>query len=293
MLTPTASTTSATNAIALDNTGVQDLAGNAGTGTTNSNNYAIDTQAPVVTSAGNVRAVITRPSPVLEPIAEVPMLIVDTPLIVLTTVAERETDSLPDFFAPKTIDGILAEPRRFDQLDQAPSDATNAFVIPAEAPYLGRGDVAVDKALLAMPDLGIKIIRNDQPFSIALPHDAFDVSDPAARVTVDAHLSNGRPLPSWLRFDPVTGIFSGQAPAGSSLDLIIEIVVRDSKGNRASTFLHLEFRAPRVAVGRTSLDAQFAAASSRATSSHAEFLRHPGITALEREVLKQLAEPVA
>ncbi len=51
-LTPTASTTAASNAITLDNTGIQDLAGNAGTGTTNSNNYAIDTQAPVVTSVG-------------------------------------------------------------------------------------------------------------------------------------------------------------------------------------------------------------------------------------------------
>jgi len=42
-LTPSASTTSATNLITLDNTGVTDAGGNAGTGTTDSNNYAIDT----------------------------------------------------------------------------------------------------------------------------------------------------------------------------------------------------------------------------------------------------------
>ena len=45
-LTPTANTTDSTNLITLDNTGVADTAGNAGTGTTDSNNYAIDTARP-------------------------------------------------------------------------------------------------------------------------------------------------------------------------------------------------------------------------------------------------------
>ena len=44
--TPTASITDATNLITLDNTGVSDLAGNAGSGTTDSNNYAVDTVRP-------------------------------------------------------------------------------------------------------------------------------------------------------------------------------------------------------------------------------------------------------
>ncbi|AVX86929.1 glycosyl hydrolase [Pseudomonas koreensis] len=48
-LTPTNSITDTTNLITLDNTGVVDLAGNAGTGTTNSNNYAIDTARPTAT----------------------------------------------------------------------------------------------------------------------------------------------------------------------------------------------------------------------------------------------------
>ena len=48
-LTPTASITDTTNLITLDNTGVSDLAGNAGSGTTDSNNYAIDSQRPTAT----------------------------------------------------------------------------------------------------------------------------------------------------------------------------------------------------------------------------------------------------
>ncbi|MCH7417544.1 Ig-like domain-containing protein, partial [Pseudomonas mosselii] len=47
--TPTSAITDATNVITLDNTGVTDLAGNAGSGTTNSNNYAIDTVRPSAT----------------------------------------------------------------------------------------------------------------------------------------------------------------------------------------------------------------------------------------------------
>ncbi|WNW14299.1 Ig-like domain-containing protein [Pseudomonas sp. DTU_2021_1001937_2_SI_NGA_ILE_001] len=47
--TPTSGITNASNLITLDNTGVADLAGNAGTGITTSNNYAIDSQRPTAT----------------------------------------------------------------------------------------------------------------------------------------------------------------------------------------------------------------------------------------------------
>nr|WP_268870288.1 Ig-like domain-containing protein [Pseudomonas sp. P818] len=49
-LTPDANVTDATNLITLDNTGYTDAAGNTGTGSTDSNNYAIDSKAPAVIS---------------------------------------------------------------------------------------------------------------------------------------------------------------------------------------------------------------------------------------------------
>ncbi len=49
-LTPNANVADTSNLITLANTGVQDAAGNTGLGTTDSNNYAIDSQAPVVSS---------------------------------------------------------------------------------------------------------------------------------------------------------------------------------------------------------------------------------------------------
>ena len=51
--TPDANTSDATNLITLDNSGVTDAAGNAGSGTTASNNYAIDTQRPTATIVVN------------------------------------------------------------------------------------------------------------------------------------------------------------------------------------------------------------------------------------------------
>ncbi len=50
-LTPSTNVTDTSNLITLDNTGVQDAAGNAGTGSTDSNNYAIDSQRPTATIA--------------------------------------------------------------------------------------------------------------------------------------------------------------------------------------------------------------------------------------------------
>ncbi|WP_229500151.1 Ig-like domain-containing protein, partial [Pseudoduganella ginsengisoli] len=49
--TPTASIEDATNVITLDNTGVADSAGNAGSGTTSSSNYTIDTLRPTAVIA--------------------------------------------------------------------------------------------------------------------------------------------------------------------------------------------------------------------------------------------------
>jgi hypothetical protein len=55
-LTPTPGVTDPSNLVTLDNTGVVDAAGNAGTGTTPSNNYAIDTAAPTVAGSITVPA---------------------------------------------------------------------------------------------------------------------------------------------------------------------------------------------------------------------------------------------
>jgi uncharacterized protein YjdB len=50
-LTPSSGTTASSNVLTLDNTGVTDVNGNAGTGTSTSGNYAVDTQRPTLASS--------------------------------------------------------------------------------------------------------------------------------------------------------------------------------------------------------------------------------------------------
>ncbi len=262
--------------------GIADIAGNA---------LAANIAASPLSLSTLTRAV-TSPSPfVPELIIEGPAFSMPvTPLIVLPAVSDHEFDVFPDFFAPRTIDSILAGPISTELPNDLPDDSGNAVVIPPDVPYLGRDNAPDAPPLLASPDLGMQVIRNDQAFSIVLPRNTFEATEGAGRVTIEARLTNGRPLPNWIRFDPVTGTFSGQAPAGTSGEVDIQIIVRDGKGDRVSTVLHIEFRAARAALGRSSLDAQFAAASAR-SSQHAELLRTPRASGLERHFLaEQLTE---
>ena len=63
-LTPSASTTAASNVLTLDLTGIADTAGNAGAGTVDSGNYAVDTVAPTVSSIARVGTAVSNASSV-------------------------------------------------------------------------------------------------------------------------------------------------------------------------------------------------------------------------------------
>ncbi len=69
IFTPTASVENTSNVITLDNTGYTDLAGNAGTGSTDSNNYTVDTAQALVIENGDPEFRANPPSqpPALPP----------------------------------------------------------------------------------------------------------------------------------------------------------------------------------------------------------------------------------
>ena len=99
----------------------------------------------------------------------------------------------------------------------------------------------------SVPEIGNFSTQPGQAVSISLPSATFTHSERNAQVSVEVRLANGRPLPAWLKFDPVTGTLSGQPPPGLNQKLSIEIVARDSKGNRANSHLNIEVKsaAPR------------------------------------------------
>ncbi|MBB2483636.1 DUF4347 domain-containing protein [Mitsuaria sp. WAJ17] len=116
----------------------------------------------------------------------------------------------------------------------APADARHGFV------ELG---AANGQGLQSLPDIGDFSVRAGQPISIMLPASTFSHSDSREQVTVEIRLADGRPLPSWLKFDPVKGTLSGQAPAGLNQRLSIEMIARDSKGHRVSSHMDIDVRA--------------------------------------------------
>ena len=78
----------------------------------------------------------------------------------------------------------------------------------------------------------------DLSFSFSVPVDAFAHTDPNASVLLEARLSSGESLPSWMSFNAVTGLFSGKAPSFGMGYLDIEITARDEDGRIA----RLQFR---------------------------------------------------
>ena len=184
------------------------------------------------------------PVPGLAPLAPVP----SAPLITLTAL-----DSAPGVDAPTlnpagngngtgfSADAVGRNPFNADPL----SAGSLSYALQAPEGRMNLVDVggAGSIGLQAMPEIGSFSARAGEAISIALPASLFRASDREATVTVEVRLANGRPLPPWLKFDPVTGTLAGKPPQGMNQQLQIEVTARDSKGNRASSHLDLNVKA--------------------------------------------------
>jgi len=95
--------------------------------------------------------------------------------------------------------------------------------------------------------------------SFSLPYDAFAHTDPNERILLSAKLSDGRDLPSWLRFDAQSGKFEYDTPAGFHGDLVIKVTARDSQGREASVLFRFSV-GDKHAGGRSAFSDQLRAA---------------------------------
>jgi len=80
-----------------------------------------------------------------------------------------------------------------------------------------------------------------ESFSYTLPQGIFAHTDSSASVSLEAHLSDGSALPSWLNFDADTGVFSG-IPTVEYEDQVMAITVtaKDSSGATAEVTFRLK-----------------------------------------------------
>ncbi|OBV41597.1 Ig-like domain-containing protein, partial [Janthinobacterium psychrotolerans] len=82
-------------------------------------------------------------------------------------------------------------------------------------------------------------IEAQQGLAYAIPRDTF-VSASGVAPTLTATLADGSPLPAWVRFDAVTGTFSGVPPRGETVSLDIVVTARDGAGNTAKAEFSLK-----------------------------------------------------
>ncbi|UXH76681.1 DUF4347 domain-containing protein [Roseateles amylovorans] len=149
-----------------------------------------------------------------------------TDLPTLTPVQRANTGSATDL-PVMGLQPLLGEPLTGISLALA-----NDAPPPVQRPYIELGNSS-SRGLQATPSLGGYAAEAGRPLNISLPFSMFTHSDKDAQVTVDVRLANGRPLPAWLRFDPVTGTLVGNPPAGLNQRIVIDVIAMDAKGNRA------------------------------------------------------------
>ena len=111
---------------------------------------------------------------------------------------------------------------------------------PANSPTIERFTDNQDGNRLDSTPNGKIEVQSGAPLYIPLPIAAPSL-DSSRQLTVELRTPDGKPLVSWLHYDPVTGSLVGEAPKGFVGKIKIEILVQDNKGNRTSSQIELEF----------------------------------------------------
>lgn len=86
-----------------------------------------------------------------------------------------------------------------------------------------------DAPVLARALADVQLAKG-RAFSWQIPAGSFRDIDRADTLSYTATLANGKPLPSWLKFDAATQTFSGTAPSGSTAALDVKVVASDGHG---------------------------------------------------------------
>jgi len=97
-----------------------------------------------------------------------------------------------------------------------------------------RSDIAVWRGV---PD---QVVNADGVTHVSIPWDSFSHTHSDARVTLDATLADGSPLPPWMNLDTRSGVFEFVPPPGLAVELAIRLIVRDAEGREAATLFRIQ-----------------------------------------------------
>ena len=74
---------------------------------------------------------------------------------------------------------------------------------------------------------------------VSLPFDAFIHSNKDAVIKLQAKQGDDSPLPNWVQFDPVSGVFEVVAPKGFKGKVDVKVVARDDEGREVTALFQL------------------------------------------------------
>lgn len=170
----------------------------------------------------DLEVVTGAPPPVAAPVAETPVAGMVTPVVL------PESPILPESPFPPFAVPSLAPAGRAAASETAGSER------PAPA-----ADIA---ALVVNRPLAPLTIAAGRGSEFRVPGDTFAAADPRATIQLTATAADGRALPEWIEFDPLTGTFRLRPPPGVRGEIALRLVARDGRGHEAVTLLKLIVR---------------------------------------------------
>jgi Ca2+-binding RTX toxin-like protein len=243
-LTPTSSVTDTSNIITLNNTGVADLAGNSGSGSTDSNNYSVDTVNDPPSLTGDRTATMvkgttyqitsadlsfTDPDDVAANVTFTVSSLVNGSVLVNGTAALSFTGAqLAAGNVSFRHTGTGVSPASFN----VTADDGNEDV---SAPVAQTFSITVTSAPAVTNPLANQVATEDTVFSFVVPANAFTDED-GNTLTYTATLANGSALPSWLNFNASTRTFSG-TPLNDNVGAVaVKVTASDGSSTASDEF---------------------------------------------------------
>ncbi|MFZ5615307.1 MAG: putative Ig domain-containing protein, partial [Pseudomonadota bacterium] len=123
------------------------------------------------------------------------------------------------------VQGLAEDQKVIDRFAYTASDGTAATTGELAVTVSGDNDAPVLARCLADVQLA-----KGKAFSWQIPAGSFKDIDHTDTLTYTARLANGKPLPSWLKFDAATQTFSGTAPAGNAATIDVKVLASDGHG---------------------------------------------------------------
>ncbi|PKU25885.1 Ig-like domain-containing protein [Telmatospirillum siberiense] len=208
--------------------------------TTTSTAQAVQTSAPLVTIAqdtfsAGLETVVTTSSLGARPSG-------------MQTVVSSGTGVTVQSTPPVTLTPLVAT--------SSPVSGGLSVMVISDPQHLGLSEVVVARPIGQVTATGGRV-------DFTVPTDAFAVTQASMSVTLTAVQADGRPLPSWLSFNPATGKFEGTAPPGAR-SVEIRVTARDGQGHQAVQIFRLNVTANNADAGETGKAVRQAAATGRA-----------------------------